>query len=336
MHLAPAFGEIDRQIGRDNGLPSLNPVGPDGRFTADIDWLAGREVRAANPDINDRLESTGLLIRRAPYVHSYPHCWRCRTPLIYWGKPSWYIATSTRKDDLLAANETVDWHPGYIKEGRFGEWLANNVDWALSRDRYWGTPLPIWRCGRGHLRCVGSLAELSDLTGRDVTGVDPHRPTIDEVTFACSTCGAEGTDDELAVMPARRAGDRRLVRLGLHAGGAGGLPARAGVGRGVHLPGRLHLRGHRPDAGLVLLAARRQRRSSSARAPTATSSASATSSTPTVARCPSRSATSSTPGRFSTPGARTPCGGGCSARVRPGPRRGPRSAPSTRPCATCC
>jgi isoleucyl-tRNA synthetase len=199
VHLAPAFGEIDRQLGRENGLPSLNPVGPDGRFTADIDWLEGRAVRAANTEINDRLNAKGFLIRRVPYVHSYPHCWRCRTPLIYWGKPSWYIATSTRKDDLLAANATVDWHPGYIRDGRFGEWLANNIDWALSRDRFWGTPLPIWRCGRGHLRCVGSLTELSDLCGRDVTGIDPHRPTIDEVTFACSSCAAEGHDDELAL-----------------------------------------------------------------------------------------------------------------------------------------
>jgi isoleucyl-tRNA synthetase len=199
VHLAPAFGEVDRQIGRENGLPSLNPVGPDGRFTADIAWLAGRDVREANHDINDRLESTGFLFRRAPFVHSYPHCWRCRTPLIYWGKPSWYIATSTRKDDLLASNATVDWHPPYIKDGRFGEWLANNVDWALSRDRYWGTPLPVWRCGRGHVRCVGSLVELSDLAGRDVTGIDPHRPTIDEVTFTCSTCVADGLDDELSV-----------------------------------------------------------------------------------------------------------------------------------------
>ncbi len=207
VHLAPAFGEVDRQIGRENGLPFLNPVGPDGRFTDAIGWLAGRDVREANHDINDRLEAAGLLVRRFPYVHSYPHCWRCRTPLIYWGKPSWYIATSTRKDDLLAANETVDWHPAYIRDGRFGEWLENNVDWALSRDRYWGTPLPVWRCGRGHVRCVGSLAELSDLCGRDVTGIDPHRPTIDEVTFTCSTCAADaeagqGPDldgDELAV-----------------------------------------------------------------------------------------------------------------------------------------
>jgi isoleucyl-tRNA synthetase len=198
VHLAPAFGEIDRQIGRENGLPSLNPVGPDGRFTDAVGWLAGRDVREANHDINDRLESEGLLIRRFPYVHSYPHCWRCRTPLIYWGKPSWYIATSTRKDDLLAANQTVDWHPEYIKDGRFGEWLENNVDWALSRDRYWGTPLPIWRCGRGHVRCIGSLAELSDLCGRDVRGIDPHRPTIDDVTFACGTCAADvGPVDEM-------------------------------------------------------------------------------------------------------------------------------------------
>ncbi len=199
VHLAPAFGEVDRQTGREHGLPSLNPVGPDGTFTDEISWLAGRDVRAANHDINDALEEKGLLVRRHPYVHSYPHCWRCRTPLIYWGKPSWYIATSTRKDDLLAANATVDWHPAHIRDGRFGEWLANNVDWALSRDRYWGTPLPIWRCGRGHLRCVGSLAELSTLSGRDVTAIDPHRPTIDEVTFACSTCGADGFDDELSV-----------------------------------------------------------------------------------------------------------------------------------------
>jgi isoleucyl-tRNA synthetase len=188
VHLAPAFGEIDRQIGRENGLPSLNPVGPDGTFTGEIPWLAGQHVRESNTLINDRLEAAGLLIRRMPYVHSYPHCWRCRTPLIYWGKPSWYIATSTRKDDLLAANAGVDWHPAYIRDGRFGEWLANNVDWALSRDRYWGTPLPIWRCGRGHLRCIGSLAELSELCGRDVTGIDPHRPTIDDITFTCPVC----------------------------------------------------------------------------------------------------------------------------------------------------
>jgi isoleucyl-tRNA synthetase len=199
VHLAPAFGEVDRQIGRENRLPSLNPVGPDGRFTDEIAWLAGLEVRASNTLINDRLAEAGLLVRRFPYVHSYPHCWRCRTPLIYWGKPSWYIATSTRKYDLLAQNDTIDWHPAHIRDGRFGEWLSNNVDWALSRDRYWGTPLPIWRCGRGHLQCIASLAELSELCGRDVTGIDPHRPVIDDVVFPCPDCKTAGLDGDEAV-----------------------------------------------------------------------------------------------------------------------------------------
>ncbi len=188
VHLAPAFGEIDRQVGREHGLATLNPVGPDGTFTDTVGWLAGRGAREANREINDRLEAAGLLVRRQPHVHSYPHCWRCRTPLIYWGKPSWYIATSTRKDALVEANRGVDWHPSYIREGRFGEWLENNVDWALSRDRFWGTPLPIWRCPDGHLQCVASLEELSALAGRDLRALDPHRPAIDEVTFVCPDC----------------------------------------------------------------------------------------------------------------------------------------------------
>lgn len=190
VHLAPAFGEIDRQVGRREGLPTLNPVGPDGRFTEAAGWLAGRAVRESNHDINDRLEAAGTLLRRHRYRHSYPHCWRCQTPLIYWGKPSWYVATSTKKADLVAANQTVEWHPAYIRDGRFGEWLENNVDWALSRDRFWGTPLPIWRCCDGHSFCVGSLAELSDLAGRDLSRVDPHRPAIDEVVFPCPDCAA--------------------------------------------------------------------------------------------------------------------------------------------------
>ncbi|HEV3367072.1 MAG TPA: isoleucine--tRNA ligase [Acidimicrobiales bacterium] len=195
VHLAPAFGEIDRQVGRENGLPTLNPVGPDGRFTAEVPWLAGQSVRATNGTVNDRLEASGRLFRRFDYVHPYPHCWRCGTPLIYWGKPSWYIRTSDRKAELVAQNQTIGWHPEHIRDGRMGEWLANNVDWALSRDRFWGTPLPIWRCGRGHVHCVGSLAELSELAGRDVSGVDPHRPDIDAVTFPCAECaGAAGAN----------------------------------------------------------------------------------------------------------------------------------------------
>jgi isoleucyl-tRNA synthetase len=193
VHLAPAFGEIDRQVGREHGLATLNPVGPDGRFTDAIGWLSGQLVRESNDAINDELERRGLLLSRQAYVHPLPHCWRCWSVLIYWGKPSWYVATSSHKEDLLRENATIDWHPEHIRDGRFGEWLENNVDWALSRDRYWGTPLPVWRCGSGHLTCIGSRAELSVLCGRDVTAVDPHRPAIDEVTFDCPQCGSSAT-----------------------------------------------------------------------------------------------------------------------------------------------
>ncbi|MBW4078907.1 MAG: isoleucine--tRNA ligase [Acidobacteria bacterium] len=191
VHQAPAFGEIDRQVARENSLPTLNPVGPDGCFTDAVTWLEGQGVRNANPAINDELERRGILLRRHDYSHSLPHCWRCSTVLIYWGKPSWYIATSQFKEKMLDENSTIDWHPGHIRDGRFGEWLSNNVDWALSRDRFWGTPLPIWRCDDGHLTCVGSRAELSALTGRDLSDLDPHRPAIDEVMVPCRTCGGD-------------------------------------------------------------------------------------------------------------------------------------------------
>ena len=191
VHLAPAFGEIDRQVGRENGLVTLNPVGADGCFTEEVTWLAGRAVRETNTEINNELERRGILLRRHDYLHALPHCWRCKTVLIYWGKPSWYIATSTVAHRMVEENQEVDWHPGHIKDGRFGEWLANNVDWALSRDRFWGTPLPIWRCAANHLTCIGSREELSERCGRDVNDIDPHRPAIDEVTFACPECGDE-------------------------------------------------------------------------------------------------------------------------------------------------
>ena len=191
VHQAPGFGEIDRVIAREHGLPTLNPVGLDGRFDPSVPWLEGQHVRETNHTINDELDRRGLLIRRFNYTHSLPHCWRCSTVLIYWAKPSWYVATSKLKGQLMSENATIDWHPAHIREGRMGEWLANNVDWALSRDRYWGTPLPIWRCAEGHLTCIGSRDELSALSGRDYGDVEPHRPEIDEVVFPCPTCSNE-------------------------------------------------------------------------------------------------------------------------------------------------
>jgi isoleucyl-tRNA synthetase len=134
------------------------------------------------------LRQRGLLLRQEPYEHAYPHCWRCHTSLMYYALPSWYIRTTETKDALLRENERTDWHPEHTKHGRYGDWLRNNVDWALSRDRYWGTPLPVWRCAGGHLTCVGSLAELGMLSGRDLSALDPHRPYVDEVTITCPAC----------------------------------------------------------------------------------------------------------------------------------------------------
>jgi isoleucyl-tRNA synthetase len=122
-------------------------------------------------------------------MHAYPHCWRCGTPLIYYAKPSWYIRTSSLRDRLLAANETVTWHPAHIKHGRFGKWLENNVDWAISRERYWGTPLPVWRCENGHAECIGAFADLEARAGAEVS--DPHRPYVDDLAWDCPDCGSE-------------------------------------------------------------------------------------------------------------------------------------------------
>ncbi len=188
VHLAPAFGADDMAASRAHGLPVVNPIQPDGRFAPDVPMVGGLFFKNADARLIDDLADRGRLLRSYLEEHSYPHCWRCGTLLLYYALPSWFIRTTLIRDDLLAQNELVSWRPPAIKHGRFGDWLRNNVDWALSRTRYWGTPLPIWICAAGHQTCVGSLAELSALAGRDVTGMDPHRPFVDEVVITCPQC----------------------------------------------------------------------------------------------------------------------------------------------------
>jgi isoleucyl-tRNA synthetase len=188
VHQSPAFGADDLASCRAYGLPMVNPVRPDGTFEPDVPLVGGLFFRTANEPLVEELRKDGLLLRHTPYEHQYPHCWRCHTALIYYARPSWYVKTTAVRDQLLRENEKTNWQPETVKYRRYGDWLTNNVDWALSRNRYWGTPLPIWRCPDGHLTCVGSLAELGELTGSDLSALDPHRPFIDDVTFACPSC----------------------------------------------------------------------------------------------------------------------------------------------------
>ena len=189
VHTGAAFGEDDFRLATDNRLTIHNPVRLDGTFDERTGPFSAMHVRAADPHIVEALRESGRLFRAGEYEHSYPHCWRCDTPLIYYAKTNWYARTTAMKDELLAANETITWYPEHIKHGRFGKWLENNVDWALSRERYWGTPLPVWRCGEGHVVCIGSLAEIAERGGRPPE--DVHRPYIDEVVLTCEDCGGE-------------------------------------------------------------------------------------------------------------------------------------------------
>ena len=192
VHQSPAFGAEDMQVARAYGLPVVNPVRKDGTFEPDLPLVGGVFFKQADRALADDLAARGLLFREAPYEHPYPHCWRCDTALLYYALPSWYIRTTAVKDRLLEENDRTDWHPATIQHGRYGDWLDNNVDWALSRDRYWGTPLPIWRCPDGHLTVVGSLAELSELSGQDRTALDPHRPYVDSVQLPCTGRSQDG------------------------------------------------------------------------------------------------------------------------------------------------
>ncbi|MDH5695267.1 MAG: isoleucine--tRNA ligase [Dehalococcoidia bacterium] len=192
VHMAPAYGEVDYEAGVENGLDFIHPVDLQGKVIGTYPF-AGKFVKEADHLILDELRSRGLLFRSETIRHTYPFCWRCEMPLLYYAKQTWYIRTTAVKDDLIARNNEVNWYPEHIKYGRFGDWLENNVDWAFSRERYWGTPLPIWQCEScGEYECVGGVGELEGRAGFSgfKQPLDLHRPFVDELTFACSKCGA--------------------------------------------------------------------------------------------------------------------------------------------------
>ena len=249
VHTGAAFGEDDFRLATENGLTIHNPVRPDGTFDERTGPFSGMYVREADAHIVEALRQSGRLLRAGEYEHSYPHCWRCDTPLIYYAKTSWYARTTEVKAELLAANESITWYPDHIKHGRFGKWLENNVDWALSRERYWGTPLPVWRCESdgGHVVCIGSMAEIAERGGTPPE--DVHRPYIDEVVLTCEDCGGE----------MRRVPD--LIDVWWDSGcmpfAQWHAPFENEGLAAERYPGRLHLRGARPDPRLVLFAARR-------------------------------------------------------------------------------
>ena len=192
VHMAPAFGADDMDMAMECDLPVLQTVAPDGTFFPEIRPWSGVFVKDADPMIIEDLQNRGLMFKVQDYEHSYPFCWRCKTPLLYYARETWYIRTKSLKDRLVALNDTINWVPAHTKKGRFGNWLENNIDWALGRERYWGTPLPVWECGEcHHQHAIGSREELSTLSGNDQSDLDLHRPYVDNVHFDCQECGGK-------------------------------------------------------------------------------------------------------------------------------------------------
>jgi isoleucyl-tRNA synthetase len=195
VHIAPAFGEDDFQLGRKYGLPLVRPVDATGSFTKEITDFSGVFVKSADEQIISMLRGRGILVKKLKIEHSYPHCWRCQSPLLYYARESWYIRTSQFKEALLRNNAQINWFPKEVGEGRFGEWLKNNVDWSLSRDRYWGTPLNIWICQScADKTAIGSIQELTDravnLRAEDKDKLDLHKPSVDRIELKCDKCGS--------------------------------------------------------------------------------------------------------------------------------------------------
>ncbi|RKL64354.1 isoleucine--tRNA ligase [Thermoanaerobacteraceae bacterium SP2] len=192
VHIAPAFGEDDSRVGQKYGLPVLQPVDAQGKFTGEVTPWAGMFVKDADKGIIKDLKQRNLLYKSQKYLHSYPFCWRCDTPLLYYGRSSWFIKTTAVRDRLLEVNKKIGWHPEHIRDGRFGNFLENVIDWCLSRERYWGTPLNIWICKEcGHQHAVGSIKELKEMSKNSIGDIELHKPYVDEVVLKCPDCGGD-------------------------------------------------------------------------------------------------------------------------------------------------